>query len=133
MAEAVIVALQTGQDQIRLFLSNRSGEGLRRSQRIELGKIVVHNVNAAVRAFRECFFDRLLHALRAHGKRDDFATVLFLEPQGLFERVAVRLVHFETDVGFLDPVSGDCQRRVFRRNLLDTHDDVHEIVPSSSA
>jgi len=85
-------------------------------------------VDAAVRALGERFFDGLLHALRAHRERDDFASVLFLEAKGFLERVAVRLVHFKANVRFLDPVSGDCQRRVFRGNLLDAHDDVHETV-----
>jgi len=56
----------------------------------------------------------------------------FLQPQGFFEGVTVRLVHFEANVRFLDPISGDGQRRVFRRNLLDAHDDVHGVLPSLS-
>jgi len=88
-------------------------------------------VNAAVRAFRESFFNSLLDALRAHGKRGHFPAVLFLQAQRFFERVAVRLVHFEADVGFLDPVSGDGQRGVFRGNLIDAHDNFHEILPST--
>ena len=55
--------------------------------------------------------------------RDHFAAVLFLQAQRFFERVAVRLVHFEADVGFFDPVAGDRKRRVFGGNLFDTDDD----------
>src|SRR6266567_250768 len=100
-----------------------------RSQRIELRELVVGNVNPAVSALGERFFNRLLHALRAHRKRNHFSAVLFLQTQRLFQRVAVRLVHFETDVGFLDPVPGNRQRRVFRGNLLDAYDNFHEAFP----
>jgi hypothetical protein len=60
-------------------------------------------------------------------------SVFFLQPQSFFQRVTVWLVHFEADVGFLDPVSGNCQRRVFRGNLLDTHDDFHRVLPCTWA
>src|SRR5216683_3094251 len=131
LSEAVIVALQSGQHQIGLFLANRSRQCFGRSQRIELGKIIVHNMDAAVRAFRERFLDRLLHALRAHRKRDHFPAVFFLQPQSFFQRVTVRLVHFEPDVRFLDPVSRDRQWCVFRGNLFDANDNFHKIFPST--
>src|SRR5229473_3810816 len=71
LAEAMVVALQSGQNQISFFLSDRGGQGFRRTQRIELREIVVRDVNAAVRALGERFFDGLLHALGAHGKRSE--------------------------------------------------------------
>ena len=126
LAKTVVVALQPGEHEISFFFLNGGRKCFRGTQRIELREIVIGNMNRAVRALRQRFLDGLLHALRAHRKSDYFAAVLFLEAKSFFERVAVRLVHLEADVGFLDPVSGDGQRRVFRRNLLDAHDDVHE-------
>src|SRR5467141_2771820 len=86
---------------------------------------------AAIAALRESFLDCLLYALRAHGQSDDFPAVFFLQAQRFFERVAIRLVHLEADVRFLDPVPGNRERRVLRRNLLDAHDDIHGALPSS--
>ena len=84
-------------------------------------------MDSAVRALGQRFLDGLLHALGAHGKRDHFAAMFFLQAQSFFERVTIRLVHLESDIGFLDPVSGDGERRVFGGNLLDTHDNFHDI------
>jgi hypothetical protein len=57
--------------------------------------------------------------------------MLFLEAESFFEGVAVRLVHFEADVGLSDPVSGDGEWSIFRGNLLDANDDVHGFRPCS--
>ena len=57
----------------------------------------------------------------------DLAAVLLFQAQGFFERVTVGLVHFETDVGFLDPVSGDGEWGVLCGNLLDADDDVQGV------
>ena len=89
--------------------------------------MIVGNVNATVRAFGERLFDGLLHAFRAHGKCHHFPTVFFFETQCFFQRVAVRLVHFEANVGFFNPVTGDGKRRILGGNLLDTNDDFHDI------
>jgi hypothetical protein len=78
---------------------------------------------------RSSFLDGLFDSLRAHGKGDDFAAVFFFEAEGFFEGVAVGFVHFEADVGFFDPVSGDGEWGVFRGDLFDTHNDFHEIYP----
>src|SRR5216683_1686202 len=125
LPKAVIVALQSRQDQVRFFFLNGDRECLRGAQGIELREMVIRDVNPAVRTLGKRFFDRLLHALRPHGQRNHFPTMLFLEPERFFQRVAVRFVHLETDVRFLDPVSVNRQRRIFRGNLLDTHDNVH--------
>src|ERR1700691_4361690 len=47
------------------------------------------------------------------------------QAQGFFERVAVRLVHLEADVGFFDPVPGDGKGCVLCGDLFDADDDVH--------
>src|ERR1700722_2015731 len=84
LTEAVIVTLQSGQYEIEFFFLDRRREIRRCAKRIELRKIIVSDMNTAVRAFRERFFDRLLDALWAHRERDDFAAVLFLQPQRFF-------------------------------------------------
>src|SRR5262249_38831313 len=61
-------------------------------------------------------------------ERHDFAAVLFLEPQRFLESVAVRLVHFKADIGFLNPVPGDGERGILGGNLFHTDDDVHEVL-----
>ncbi len=127
LAEAVIVALQAGQDQIELFLFDGGGERLGRAERIEQIKFVVGDVDAAVGALGQRFLDGLLGALGAHGNRDHFAAVLFLEAQAFFEGETVRLIHLEADIGFANPVAGigDAQRGVFGGNLLDGDGDLH--------
>ena len=61
-------------------------------------------------------------------KRDDFAAVLLLELQPLFESVSIGLVDFEIEVVLLNPAPAivDTQLRVARGHLLNSHDDLHE-------
>ncbi len=94
-----------------------------------MGEIVVRDVNGAIGAFGQGFLDGLLHALGTHGKGDDFAAVFFFQAEGFFESVAIGLIHFETDVGFLDPVSGNGEWGVFCGDLFDADDDVHGFSP----
>lgn len=51
LPKPVVIALQTGQHQITLFLADGRCQHFRGSQRIELRKIVVGNMNGAIRAF----------------------------------------------------------------------------------
>ena len=125
LPETVIVALQAGEDQVHFFLGDCRGKDFRGAERIKLGEVIIGDVDAAVGAFRKGFLDGLLHTLRAERKRDHFAAVLFLQAQRFFQRVGIRFVHFEADVRFLDPVSGDGQRGVFGGNLFDADEDVH--------
>jgi len=96
-----------------------------RSRGIEANVAVAANVDAAICALRERLFDGLLHSLRPQRKHNHFATMFLFEPQCLFQSVAVRLIHFETDIRFPDPVPGNRQRRIFCRHLLDANDNVH--------
>src|SRR5262249_24118029 len=98
LAKAMIVALQSGENEMEFFFLDGCGKVRRRAKRIELRKIIVGDVNAAIRAFRQRFLDRLLHTLWSHRERDNFTTVLFFQPQRLFERVTVGLVHLKADV-----------------------------------
>src|SRR5262249_26436164 len=53
--------------------------------------------------------------------------MLLFELKGLFERVRIRLVDFETEVALVDPsaVLTDAEQRVADGNLLDRNDDFH--------
>ena len=51
LPESVVVALQSGQHEVRLFLGDGRGERSRRTQRIEREEFVVGNVDAAIGAF----------------------------------------------------------------------------------
>ena len=66
---------------------------------------------------------RMVCAARAgpSAERHDFAAVLFLQLQRLFQRVGVRLVDLVAEIDFLDPFAGgvDAQLRVARGHLLD--------------
>jgi len=129
LAEAVVVALETGENEIGIFFCDGGSQRFCGAERIELGEIVVQDVDGAVGALGESFLDGLLDAFRAHREDDDFPAVLFLEAEGFFEGVAVGFVHFKADVGFLDPVSGDGQRGVFCGDLFDADEDVHGFNP----
>ena len=135
LPEALVVALQAGEDQIEIFFFDCGRKRTRRGQRIELVEFVVGNVNAAVGALGESFLDGLLGALRTHRNRDDFAAVLFLQAQRFFERVGIRLVGFKSDVGFANPRAAidNRERRIFGGNLLDANADFHERLPFNSA
>ena len=68
-----------------------------------LARRIVLDVDGAIGAARERFADDLRHARRPGGTDDHLAAVLLLQPQRLFERVGVRLVHLEAGVLLADP------------------------------
>ena len=68
-----------------------------------MGDIVTDNVDCAIRAARQGVFDYALGALRTHRTNHDFAPDLFLDAQGLFQRITVRLVYFKREVSFFNP------------------------------
>jgi hypothetical protein len=82
-------------------------------------------VDGAVGALGQGLLDGLLGALGAEGNDDDLAAMLLLEPKRLLERVAVGLVHLETDVGFANPalMFADGQGSVASGNLFDANSD----------
>ena len=99
---SIIVGLQTGEDQVELFVLDRCGEGLRGVERVQPNELVVFEVNGTVRSLGKRFAQDLLCASRAAGDDDDLAVMLFPLAQGLFEGVGVRLVDFVRDV-FANP------------------------------
>ena len=97
------------------------------SARVRIRQAIVGYVDGAIGAARERFANHLCHA-RGPGRADhDFAVMLFLEPQRLFERVRVGLVHLEAGVLIADPGASLVETRlpVSRRNLFDADRDAH--------
>src|SRR5204863_8604281 len=88
---------------------------------------VVFDVNGAVGTARERFADDRLHARRPRRTDDHFPAVLLPEPQRLFERVGVGLVHLVADVGFANPAFLIVQAwlPLARGDLLDADGNFH--------
>ena len=81
----------------------------------------------AVRSTRQRVLNNRFHALWSHWANDDFAAVLFLQPQPFFERITIRFIDFKRKVGLFDPGGRFvyAQDRVFTRDLLHHHYDFH--------
>ena len=130
LAEALIVALQSGQDEIGLFLFEWPPPAIcADAERIELCEFVVRDVDAAIGALGQRFLDGLLHALRAHGNGDHFAAVLFLQAQGFLERVSCPARSSQSRCRFRGSSrrSVMAQRSVLGGHLLDANDDLHRV------
>ncbi len=133
LAEALVVALKAGEDQVEIFRLEGRGHGTGRGQRVELEEFRVGDVDAAIGAFGQGFLDGLLDAIGAHGNGYHFAVVLFLEAEGFFEGVGVGLVGFKAYIRFADPgaalrrwreehpFAGTCltQTPIFKTELLE--------------
>ena len=62
-------------------------------------------MDGAVGALRQRLADGLGGAFRTGTKHDHLAAMLFFQEQRLFERIGVRLVDFEAEVLFVDPLA----------------------------
>src|SRR5439155_8414715 len=122
----VVVRLDAGQNKIVGQRSNRGRQEPRVLADIECGGIVVCDPNRLVRTFRERFAQHLFRSFRTQGKRDDTASLLLLDPDGLFQRVFVGPVQFV--IQCVPPnvlsVLRDLELEVRIRNLFEAHDDV---------
>ena len=74
---AVIVGLQPGEDQVKLFVFDGRGKGLGRVERIEADELVVFEMNGAIRALGQRLAQHLLGPRRTAGNDHHFAFVLF--------------------------------------------------------
>src|SRR5215471_5049629 len=85
------------------------------------------NVNGPIGAASQRILDHALRPRWPHRNYDYFTAHLLFDPQGFFERIAVRFVYFELQVRFLDPgrVFVDAQDRVFVRDLLHENQNFH--------
>ena len=84
-------------------------------------------MQGAVRALGQSLLDRLLGARRTERGQHHLAAMLFFQTQAFFQRVNIRLIDFEAEIGFLHPGGGGIQpqERISSGDLLDAHDDFH--------
>src|SRR5207302_8710842 len=122
----VVVRLDAGQNKIVGQRANRSSQEPRVLADVERRGIVVCDPNRLVRAFRERFAQHLFRSFRTQGKGDDTASLLFLNPDGLFQSVFVGPVQFVIEC--VPPnvlsVRRNLELEVRIRNLFEAHDDV---------
>ena len=126
---ALIVGLQAGENQVELLLGHGRGQAAAAAERVGRAERRVLDVDRAIRAARERLANHLLHA-RGPGRADhDLAAVLLAEPQALFERVGVGLVHLVRDVLLADPRLVVVQTRLplARGHLFDTDGNLHKL------
>jgi len=127
LAKARIVRLQAGQDEVVLFPTD--GCGKRGGSRVSVGfdKAIVFDVDASVGPLGERFAQRGGGPRRAGGHGHHLSPVLFLEPQRLFERVGVRLVHLEGQAIVAHPCRAlvKADHGVPRHDLLNADKDIH--------
>jgi hypothetical protein len=104
------------------------GKKFRDAESIESVEILLLRYECAVGTLSERFANGLSGARGTGAQRDHLATVFFLELQRFFERVGVRLVDLEAQVGFLDPASGGfhAELRVADGDLLNRNNYFHD-------
>ena len=127
LREPLIVGLQAGEHEIEPLVFHRAGQRRARHERVRARQPIVLDVDGAVGAARERFADYLRDARRPRRAHHHFAAVLLLQPQRLFERIRVRLVHLEAGVGFTNPrfVVVEARLPFARRDLFDANGDLH--------
>ena len=94
LREAVIVGLQSGEDEVELLVLDGSGQHLGKVQRIEGDEPVILQVNGSVSTFGQGFAQHLLRARRSGGDDHDFAAMLLALAQCFFQCIGIRLVDF---------------------------------------
>ena len=108
---------------------HRACQGRAREERIRGSERVAFNVQRPVGAARQCLPKNLLHAGRAGGTGDHLAAVAFAEPQCLFQRIGVGLVHLVADVLLANPgfVVAEPRLPFAGRDLLDADGNFHGV------
>ena len=127
---ALIVGLEAGEHQVELLVRHRGRERVGNHERVGRAQGIGLDVDRPVRAAGERLTDHLLHA-RGAGRTDhDFSTVLLAQPQCLFERVGVRLVHLVADVLLANPrlVVLEARLPLAGGHLFDADGDLHMMV-----
>ena len=102
---AVVVRLQAGKDEVKLFVFDGGSEGAGGVGGVQSDEGIVFQVDGAIRALGQGFTQHLLGARRTGGDDDHFPAVLFFLAQGFFEREGVGLIDLVGDV-FADPGAG---------------------------
>ena len=103
LGEPLIVGLQTGEHDVELVAFHRGGQRVGGHEGIGAREAFVVDMDGAVGAARERFADDLRHPRRACRADHDLAAMLLLQAQGLFERIGVRFVHFESRILLANP------------------------------
>ena len=127
LGKALVVALQTGENEIEALVAHRRRERIGRVERIGGDRAAVLDVDGAVGTARQCLAQHLRDAFGSDGAHDDLAAVRLLEAQRLFEGIRVRLVHLVGDVGITNPGARvvDARLPVASWNLFDADGDFH--------
>ena len=124
---ALIVGLQTREDDVELLFGHGGRQRRRGGHRISGSEGRVFHMQRPIGATGERFANHLLHARGSGRTDDDFAAVLFAQPQPFFQRIGVGLVHFVADVLLADPRLVVVQTRLplASRDLLDADGNLH--------
>jgi hypothetical protein len=133
--QAEIVGLQPRQDQVGLLRGNRRGEEAGHAERVEFCQIVGFDVDRTVSALGQRFPNGLPGTLRSGAEHNHFAAVLFLEQQGRFQRVRVRLIDLKAEILFRKPLAAriNVDAGIPHGNLLHRHYDFHREFSAGAA
>ncbi len=105
LAEAKVIRLQAGEDEIGLFVLDAAARRLAMPSVSQRCEVVALDVDGAVGALGQRFANGLRAALRAGAERDNLAAMLLFQLQGLFECVGIGLVDLVAEIVFIDPVT----------------------------
>ena len=100
---ALIVGLQSGEDEIETLVRHGRGQRRRGDRGVSAGQRLVLDVDGPVRAARQRFPDDLLHARGSGGAHHHFPAVLLAQPERFLQRVGVGFVQFVAGVLLADP------------------------------
>ena len=123
---AKVIRLQPGKDQVEGFFFDRLGQGARGVQGVKSCEAIVFQMNGAVGSLGQRLAQHLLRPRRTGGDHHHLATIFFLLPHRLFQRIGVRLVHLIANI-LAEPGRAliQLQRRIFLRYLLHANQDLH--------
>src|SRR4030095_13328156 len=121
LGETHVVGLQTGQDQVEALFAHGLRKSSGHTKGIRTAEAVVFDVDRPIGAAGKSFTNDLRDPRWTSRADDDFAAVFLFEPQRLFERVGVGLVHLVGRVGLTNPGLGFVKAwlAIPRRVLLD--------------
>src|SRR5487761_1328365 len=127
LAKAKVIGLQSCQYQVRRFGFGRVCKYQCDAERIALAQIIDLDVNGAVRSFSQRLAKRACYSLRPGAQHNDFAAVLLLQLQCLFECVCIRLVDGVVQIALVNPsaISGNADLRIPFRHLLYRYKYLH--------
>ena len=99
LGKSQVVGLEARQNQVGLFGLERLGQNFCSAIRVEVLESRIVEVQRAVSALGQSFFDGLLRSRRTQARDHDLSAVLFLQPQALFKSVDIRFVNLKAHIG----------------------------------